>query len=118
MKLRMSSNSIRFRLRQGEVRQLAEVGLVETNVALVNGTMSCSLRLFEGAAQASLTEMQLSVRIPAEDAKRWAASTEVGLSYPLAGGTRLDVEKDFACLEPRAEEANADTFPRPTGELS
>lgn len=96
---------------------MAEVGWVETTVALANGNLRCSLQLFEGPAQASLSGMQLSVRIPSEDGKRWAASTEVGLTYALIGGTRLDVEKDFACLEPRTEEANADTFLRPSGDV-
>jgi len=116
MKLRLSSDSIRIRLRQGEVRHLAEVGWVETRVALANGTLICSLRLLEGPAEASLSERHLALCIPSAEGKCWAASTEVGLVYTLASGTRLLVEKDFACLEPREGETNADTFPRPHGD--
>ena len=55
---------------------------------------------------------RLSVLLPAERARHWARSEEVGIEADLAG-LRVLVEKDFACLKPRSGENESDMFPNP-----
>ncbi len=116
VKLRLNQDSIRFRLRQGDVQTLLAVGLTESSVALNGVTLGFGLRLREGKAEARLEGSCLTVFVPVADAQRWASTETVGLEYLLISGTRLSVEKDFACLEPRPGETDEGTFSRPASE--
>jgi hypothetical protein len=60
---------------------------------------------------------QLSVNIPAELAKGWSESSEVGLGGedPIdIQGLKVLIEKDFDCVSPRSGDEKIDTFPNPT----
>jgi hypothetical protein len=119
MKIRIQGNSIRVRLTQSEVRAVGEGGSVEQSTAF-----SPVARLYsrvESSTQAqtlvaTFDNQLLLIRVPANQARRWAESEEVGIEseQPIADGTslRLLIEKDFECLHPRAEEI-ADAFPNP-----
>ena len=53
---------------------------------------------------------------PKDVAVAWARSEQVGLAASCAipdGTLQLVVEKDFACLAPRAGSEDVDTFPHP-----
>jgi len=113
MKIRLQSGSVRFRLRQTEVRALVATGRADEAVWLGKANFVNSLQLHEGVPALTLDGPTLVARIPAEDVRRWASGDAVGLSYTLPEGTRLLVEKDWACLEPVAGESNDDTFARP-----
>lgn len=113
MKIRLQSGSIRFRLRQRDVQCLLENGIATELVQLGDTALSCSLEIGEGSAQLSLTPTGIRAEVPGADVRRWASSGDVGLYYPLAEGTRLMVEKDWACMEPSPGDSNDDTFPRP-----
>jgi len=113
MKIRFQRGSVRFRLRQGEVRTLVGMGRAEESVAIGNEVLVHSLVLHAGPPGLAIEGAGLVARVPVEDARAWATGTEVGLRYELTGGTRLLVEKDWACLEPAAGDGDDDTFPRP-----
>jgi hypothetical protein len=118
MKLRTRANSIRLRLTQKEVTQLAESGeVVETLTFAPGSTLSYALAAGDGdAVRATLTGTSLRVTAPRELVRKWAASDEVGFEATQpAGDVTLSilVEKDWACLKPRAGEDDADAYPNP-----
>lgn len=116
VKLRLNQDSIRFRLRQGDVQKLMAEGRLESAVALDDAAFGFALQLHEGPATAGLAGGRLLVCVPLIEAREWATTDRVSLSLSLATGTRLLVEKDFACHEPHPGETNEGTFPRPAAE--
>jgi hypothetical protein len=121
MKLRLQSNSIRLRLKRGEVEQLAKTGCVEEKIIMGSGLEETFHYILESSRavsspQAHLKKNGLVVQLPVEAVSRWAAGDEVGMEAILPAGDRgrlqVLVEKDFACLN-GSEEQNAGTFPNP-----
>jgi hypothetical protein len=121
MKLRLQSNSIRLRLKRGEVEQLAKTGRVEETIIMGGGPDDAFQYALEASRavstpQAVLNKKGILVRVPVETVSRWAAGDDVGMEaiLPVGGQGRLQVlvEKDFACLN-GTEEQNAGTFPNP-----
>ena len=99
MKIRLQTGSVRFRLRQCEVKNLIATGHVIETLSLSQGTLNNLLELSEGRPEVTLVGAGLIARIPAVDARRWAEGDGVGLRYTLPLGTQLLVEKDWACLD-------------------
>lgn len=123
MKLRIRGSSLRLRLSQREVDDLAAQGRVEDVIAFGAGPASrlvYALKVADDAPApfAHLEGAHIEVTIPAALAKRWTSTDEVGIEaeQPLGDGgvLRILVEKDFACLKPRAGEDDSDAFPNPS----
>jgi hypothetical protein len=120
MKLRIKGDSLRLRLTQTEVRELAERGSVEDRVRF-GGGVSLVYRLRRDPAAASITASYaggaVDVRLPERAALGWCDSNEVTLAgtQPATADAelRIVVEKDFACLTPREGEDESDHFPNP-----
>ena len=119
MKLRLRGNSVRLRLSRSEVQAVVEGRAVEEITRLGAG-LQLSYRFEAGgdAPHAELVGTALTVRWPSAVATAWAIGDDVSLeaSLPLDGdadGLRLLVEKDFACLKPRADEDESDAYPHP-----
>lgn len=121
MKLRLQSNSIRLRLKRGEVAQLAQTGRMEEEIIMGSGPKDTFHYVIESsravsAPQASLQERGILVLFPFDAVSRWAVGDEVGLEAVMLVGDQCQlhvlVEKDFACLNGN-EEQNHDTFPNP-----
>jgi hypothetical protein len=120
MKLRLQSNSIRLRLKRGEVDQLAKTGVVEEKIVIGAGPDDLFHYVLEAShavttPQATLTKRGILVQISVETASKWATGDDIGIEAMLpAGDKQLQVliEKDFACLN-GPEEQNIDTFPNP-----
>jgi hypothetical protein len=114
MKLRIRGNTLRYRLTQGEVAALAEGRAVVEEVVFGEGRFTYEIVAGKGAPGMDVhaSAWRISVVIPGELARAWGESEEVGLSAD-ANGIKLVVEKDFACLKPRAGEEDADAFPNP-----
>jgi hypothetical protein len=120
MKLRMQSNSIRLRLKQREVDQLAGTGRVEESVSF--GEQENVFRyVLEASSSATKIRAHLKahgifVEVPAKEVARWASGNDVGIEFfqRTDGSDQLQIliEKDFACLN-GTDEQNADTFPNP-----
>lgn len=121
MKLRLQSNSLRLRLKRGEVEQLTKTGRIEEKIVMGNGMTD----IFHYALQASdavstphviLEAKVIVVLLPVEMVSHWAAGDDVGMEAVFAvkdqGKLQVLIEKDFACLN-GTEEQNADTFPNP-----
>jgi hypothetical protein len=119
MKLRIKGASLRLRLTQKEVRALAEEGQVEEHVPFAaQAQLIYRLKQDAKAAQiqASFERNLIEIRVPQELAAAWCASEQVTLAHSQSGPQgvlQITLEKDFACLAPRAEEDESDNFPHP-----
>jgi hypothetical protein len=118
MKLRMQANSVRLRLKRGEVEKLVETGRVEETISFGPDVFRYVLESSDAVAhlRAVLRDREIFVEVPSSLAARWASSDDVGMEAMQAagGGATLQVlvEKDFACLN-GSEEQNVDTFANP-----
>ena len=120
MKIRIRDNSIRLRLTQKEVARFAEHGLVLATTQFGMGMQ------FTYALQASSDTEEISARyernritihVPKTIANHWTSTEEVGFEAQMRNDTEeglyLLVEKDFACMMPRAHEDESDNYPNP-----
>jgi hypothetical protein len=121
MKLRLQSNSIRLRLKRGEVEQLTKTGRVEEKIIMGSGTTDIFHYVLQSTDAVSemhavLEHKEILVLVPVETVSRWAAGNEVGMETSLRVGDHRQlqvlIEKDFACLT-GTDAQNADTFPNP-----
>lgn len=124
MKLRLQFNSIRFRLKQSEVEQLAHTGRVEEKIISGSGdegTFSYVLESVDSVSspRATLKPRAVIVQVPPDAVMRWASTDQIGIEgeQPVDDQTslRILIEKDFACIDGNDEE-NTDTFPNPLAE--
>jgi hypothetical protein len=118
MKLRIRGNSVRFRLSQKELEQLIEAGSAEDSVQFAPGVrLAYRVSVSAGPVQASFDGGLVAVSVPPAAVERWSDPAEVSIEaqQALGGGRHLKIliEKDFACLTPRAGEDQADLFPNP-----
>jgi hypothetical protein len=119
MKLRIKGASIRLRLTQKEVRALADEGQVEEHVPFAaQAHLTYRLRRDTQVAQieASFAHNVIEIRVPQALATQWCASEQVTLAHSQGvprGALQITLEKDFACLAPRAAEDESDNYPHP-----
>ncbi len=119
MKLRIKGNSIRLRLTQSEISRINLGQVIREEVCFGTGHFSYAL-LTDPAIRtpdARFREGEIQVRLPPDQAARWALSDQVGIEEQIAGseGHRLHilVEKDFQCLHKRPGEDESDHFRNP-----
>jgi len=119
MKIRIKGNFVRYRLTQTEVKTLSETGFLaeETRFGL-GQKFGYALEAKEGISdlQANFDGGTITLFIPADAAKKWPASEQVGFEneVEVAPGVllKLLVEKDFVCLDD-SEEEQSDNYPNP-----
>ena len=119
MKLRIKGDSIRLRLSQGEIGELAAAGSVEDGTRFGGGRALRYRLAVDRAAtaiSASFVDGVIEVCLPAGAARQWYETDLVSLSasQPLSDGPlRILIEKDYACLTSREGEDESDNFPNP-----
>jgi hypothetical protein len=119
MKLRVRGDSLRLRLTRGEVQQLAHSGTVEERVHITpDGVLVYRLRRTASVATlaATFNNGVVEIQVPETQAREWCASELVTLEHVQPHGKvrlRIVVEKDYACLAPRADEDESDAFAHP-----
>ncbi len=120
MKLSIRDNSIRLRLSQSEVETIRVDGIVGGRTVFAGNAklvycLESSPACVDPVAQ--FINGELSVRLPESTVLKWADSDMVSIAAQqlLDDGSELSilVEKDFACLSPRAGEDESDLFPHP-----
>ncbi len=119
MKLRIRGNSLRLRVTRGELETIADQGRVAEQVDF--GTSQLHYALVRDPAadapSAHFDGQSIEVRLPAAAVDAWAGDeSEVSIDAEQAlaeGSLRILVEKDFACLQPRAGEDESDMFAHP-----
>jgi hypothetical protein len=121
MKLRIRSNSIRFRLTQSEVAQFGESGYIEEAIDF-GGSPSSRLiyaltATTEDNVASEFEDGKITVSIPSIQVRQWVDSDQVGIETDRNIGDgdklRILIEKDFACAAPRDGEDDSDAFPNP-----
>ena len=126
MKLRIRGDSIRLRLKRGEVDQLASGTSIVEETHFPNAVLTFRLDVSENDdVSASFDNGSLVVSLPKSSVLDWAGSDEVSLvaEQELSGASSLSllIEKDFSCLEPghhRDCEDDDDTFPHPRAQIA
>ena len=126
MKLRILNNSLRLRLSQTEVRELATQQCVCASTNFPGGgKLQYCLQLSDqlNDIQASFSDQRILISLPANMANDWANSDTISLraENTLADGEALSllIEKDFKCLTDRPHEDESDLFPHPKdGEIA
>ena len=113
MKLRFHADSLRLRLSQSEVTQLAQTGSVEETVTFSPGH-SLSYTLEKTGTVHSITVSfdadRIRVALPTATATHWIESDEIGIEAATPT-LKVLVEKDFQCLHRVA--GDEDAFPNP-----
>ena len=119
MKLRIKGDSLRLRLTRGELDRFAREGTVEDRIRFGAGRALVYRLTRDARAQspaASFADDTIEVRLPESQAREWCETDLVTVNgTQRADGIelRIVVEKDFACLKPRADEDESDNFPHP-----
>jgi len=121
MKLRVRGDSMRLRLKRGEVDQLAAGVSVVEKTHFPGAVLTYRLDVSRNSTiSAAFDNGSLSVSLPESKVLDWASTDEVSLfaEQRLSGSSTLSllIEKDFKCLEPghhRECEDDEDTFPHP-----
>lgn len=117
MKLRFRDNSLRLRLNQKEVQQLASgEALTERIYFPGNSDLSYILKSDAGAdPHAFYSNGSIQIAAPRKLVSEWAHSEEVGLYFTLATTAeplKVAIEKDLECIDGPVEERDPDAFPR------
>ncbi|MFM7320496.1 MAG: DUF7009 family protein [Armatimonadota bacterium] len=115
MKVRWTADSIRLRITPTELEALRGGNAVAERAAF-----PCGWTMVLGRAAAtdlvSSTPGALHLMLGHDDFAALDQPDSEGV-YPVAGGTRCLVEKDFPCVHPRPSAAleTSETFPAPPG---
>ena len=119
MKVRIYNGSIRVRLGQSEVADLVSKGALEERLEFSSQT-ALRYRIVTGGGGAGVTARfdgsRLEIAVSCDVLKDWAEGDEVSIHAEQdngAGGLRILLEKDFACVHREGSAEDADTFPRP-----
>jgi hypothetical protein len=120
VKIRIRDNSIRLRLTKGEVDAIRDNGVVTSTTGFPGGRrFSYSLESSPASVNpaAFYSDNEIRVRLPETQVLAWTTTEQVSIAgeQVLDDGEKLSilVEKDFACLEPRPGEDEADMFSHP-----
>ncbi len=124
MKLRIRGDSIRLRLKRGEVDQIAAGTSIVEETHFPDSVLTYRLDVSENHdISASFDTDSLVISLPKSEVLDWAGSDEVSLDAEQklsgTGSLSLLIEKDFTCLEPghhRDREDDKDTFLHPSAQ--
>ncbi len=124
MKLRIRGDSIRLRLKRGEVDQIAAGTSIVEETHFPDSVLTYRLDVSENRyISASFDTGSLVISLPKSSVLDWAGTDEVSLhaEQKLSGTGPLSllIEKDFRCIEPghhRDCEDDEDTFPHPSAQ--
>jgi hypothetical protein len=118
MKLRFRKNSLRLRLNQLEVMELAAGKVLKEQVSFPGGTtFAYQLSASEqaGSPSASFFNATITVEMPGESVRQWSGTEEIGLYCDLstaAGPLKIAIEKDLVCTDGPPEESDPHAYPR------
>lgn len=122
MKLRIKGNSVRLRLSQSEVAEFAGSRKLEDCVEFGGepGQRLTYALIAEAGAEkitGNFENGRIAIIIPRAIADEWVQTDQTGISaeqdLPAEKTLRISIEKDFACLTPRAGEDESDNYPHP-----
>ena len=125
MKVRITNNKIRFRLKQPEVTRFSELGLVTEALVFGSGEsqkLQFSLQVFDTAdINIAFQNNHTVFYVPSLLAKEWTTTGRVGFEAQIVNeqNTKITilVEKDFMCMDGREEE-NEGSYPNPLATIN
>lgn len=112
MKIRIKSNSLRYRLTRSDVAQLTSTGHLTDKVSFGKRDLVYALKV--GADEhlsATFSDDTITLCISANMINELETTTRVGFEEMVAG-LHLLVEKDFTCLD-NVTEDQSDNYPNP-----
>jgi hypothetical protein len=125
MKVRISGNKIRFRLKEPEVRKFQQRGTI-SEVLEFGNDQGEQLKFTLSTTQDQQVSIQFqsnetTILIPKAQADDWALSDLIGFDHEVETGKgktiSILVEKDFVCMDGR-EEDNAGSYPNPLADIN
>jgi hypothetical protein len=115
MKLRIKSDSIRYRLTKTDVNDLAEAGYIDDKVNFAGQTLLYAIQAKEDDVLTSTFENnKITLFMPQSMISELKNTDKVGFEN-TTGVLHLLVEKDFTCIDNAAEDQN-DNYPNPLAE--
>ena len=112
MKIRIKSNSLRYRLTRSDIAGLAKEGRLEEKVDFAGQPLTYVLKYTDGRElSASFINNTITMLMPKSMIAEWVETEAVGFENN-SGPLHLLVEKDFTCLENVAED-QSDNYPNP-----
>jgi hypothetical protein len=112
MKLRIKSDSLRYRLTRSDVDTLAKEGYLEDQIDFAGNPLIYSLQLTEGQEiTASYIDNKITISLSHQMVDELLHTEKVGFEN-RDGKLHLLVEKDFICLDEVTED-QTDNYPNP-----
>jgi hypothetical protein len=114
MKIRIKSNTVRFRLSQNEVEQLIQQGEVWDTCQF--GPNQLRYGLISNSVDrltSSMEDHTIRIDVPSGLLKGWDVDERVGFDHRQPDGHYILIEKDWQCLKPRPHEDESNLFPNP-----
>ncbi len=116
MKLRIKGNTIRFRLTQSEIDEIAKDSVEDRTEFPIGNALTYKIQKGHSFNTDFLDGVVL-ITVPSEVINDWATTDKVSIDYSseLKDGKQLEIslEKDFKCLTERPKEDESDMYPNP-----
>jgi hypothetical protein len=114
MKIRIKSNSLRYRLTRSDVEHFAGSGYLADKVNFGGNLLTYSLQLTDDAQlSASFRDNTITLFMPQSMISELINTDRTGFeNNPAPAGLHLLVEKDFTCLD-NVSEDQSDNYPNP-----
>lgn len=120
MKLRIKGDSLRLRLTQSEVKEVAEGKVIKEEVHFgLHDFLAYSIRISqEKITKVEFVDSHIHVFLPQEEGLTWTNSDMISIKAEQEINSerslKILIEKDFKCLTVREDEDESDNFPHPT----
>ena len=115
MKIRIKSNSLRYRLTRTDVQQLDETGSLQDEVDFGGQSLVYGIKLTDDwLLSSAFKNNTITLFMPKSMVTELVNTDKVGFENN-SGQLHLLVEKDFTCLE-NVEEDQSDNYPNPMDE--
>jgi hypothetical protein len=115
MKIRIKSNSLRYRLTRTDVKQLDEIGYLEDGIDFGGQSLIYGIKLTDDwLLSSAFKNNTITLFMPKSMVTELVNTDKVGFENN-SGLLHLLVEKDFTCLDNVAED-QSDNYPNPLDE--
>jgi hypothetical protein len=118
MKIRIKSNSVRFRLSKSEVASLVANGYLEEKTEFESNTLKYIVTVTDASNMSiDFSNGNINLLAPQKLVQKWSSSNMISLEQmmPLKNEVQLHIllEKDFKCIDAIASEDQSDYFENP-----
>ena len=112
MKIRIKSDSLRYRLTRSDVNKLSKEGYLEDQINFAGNPLIYAIQLTDGEVlTSSYIDNKITLAMAHVMIKELVETDKVGFANEY-GGLYLLVEKDFTCLD-NVDEDQSDNYPNP-----